>query len=97
MAFFIRSSEIREREGNVYYLVSRSGSTVVEQSTHHPKAKSWNLATTDIRREKKLSQQYMKESDLFSCSGSAVVEQSTHFPKANGSNLATTDIQSENT
>ncbi len=81
----------------MYYLVSRSGSTVVKQLTPHPKAKGLILATTDLRREKKLSQQYMKESDMFSCSGSAVVEQSTHFLKAKGSNLATTDIQSEKT
>jgi hypothetical protein len=64
-------------------MFSCSGSAVVKQSTHHPKAKGSKLATSVVQREK-LSQQYMKESDMFSCSGSAVVKQSTHFPRFEG-------------
>jgi hypothetical protein len=75
-------------------MLSCSGSAVVEQSNHHSKAKGSNLAPTDTRREK-LSQHYMKESDMFSCSGSAVVKQLTHHSKAKGSNLATTDTRRE--
>ncbi len=53
-------------------MFSCSGSAVVEQSINHPKVKGSNLAVTDTQREKKLSQLYMKESDMFSCSGKTI-------------------------
>ncbi len=68
----------------------KSGSTVVEHSTHEPKFEGSNPATAGLKREK-----IEKLTDLKS--GSTLVEHLTHEPKFEGSKLATAVTGSEET